>query len=155
MVAVMLLAMLAGGCSWIQELKLPLITPEGKKIAEDSKMAEPKVFKYPGNAALAEPFDIEVIREGKGIRLDNRSTHAYQNVQLWLNQQYGADITAVPIGRGELISLHSFVNQYNEQYPTAKFLYPDNDKPLVMADLVVDGKVHKLTVRLNDDWRHP
>ena len=36
-----------------------------------------------------------------------------------------------------------------------KFLYPDHDKPLVMADLIIDGKIHKLTVRLNDDWRHP
>jgi len=81
--------------------------------------------------------------------------HEYKDVQVWLNQQYGAYLAVVPIGHGPLLNMESFINEHGERYPVGRFLQPDRDKPLVLTDLVIDGKMHKLVVRLAEGWKRP
>ncbi len=151
--AFLLLAAMLGGCGYISEMKLPFITPTGKKL--DAPQAGPKPAAYPVDLPIAEPLDIEVIRVGNAIELDNRSTQTYAEAQIWLNHAYGAVLKNLPIGRSSQFNLESFINEYGELYPVGYFLKPERDRKLVMADLVIDGKIHKLTVRLADDWRRP
>ncbi|MBI1368073.1 MAG: hypothetical protein GC162_05405 [Planctomycetes bacterium] len=143
-----------GGCNYVDELKLPVLTTEGRALDEDHP-GTPAPRYYPDAAPIAEPLDIELIRVGNAIVIDNRTVHEYKNVQLWLNHAYGGDLEALPIGRTDPIALTSFINEHAEPYPVARFLAPDADMALVLADLYLDGKIHKLTVRLRNDWRRP
>lgn len=149
--------LLLAGCNYVDELKLPVLTAEGKTItpetADTTTGLAPQF--YPAEAGIANPLDIEVVRVGNAIRFDNRTVNEYYDVEIWLNQQYGAHIGHIAIGHNEPISLKSFVNQYGEVYPVARFLAPDADQPLVLADLLLDDEIHKLTVRLRNDWRRP
>jgi hypothetical protein len=151
-----LLIPLMGGCDYIRgvvhDLRPPLLTPEGERL-DKGPVTEPRV--YPAKAAVGEPLDIEVIRIGNGIVLENRTVQSYGDVQLWLNQEYGATLDSIPIGRRDAVAMRSFVNRHRERYPVARFLEPDADQPLVSAELLIDGTRRPLTVRLTDDWRRP
>lgn len=145
---------LTGGCGAVNEFfnnaRIPFLSGEGRKLAQPRA---PRA--YPGGGEAAGQLDIEVLRSGRGIVLENRTVAAYPNAELWLNQEYGAPVEQVAVGRNDRISLANFTNRYAEPYPTAKFLQPDADRPLVLAELLIDGKVYKLPVRLTDDWRRP
>ncbi|QNN24226.1 hypothetical protein HED60_18770 [Planctomycetales bacterium ZRK34] len=151
-------ALLLTGCQYVDELKLPVLTTEGKTIepetAADTATGLAPQY-YPAEAETAEPLDVEIVRVGNAIRFDNRTINEYRDVEIWLNQQYGAHIDHIAIGHNQPISLKSFVNQYGEIYPVARFLAPDADQALVLGDMLKDGKIHKLTVRLRNDWRRP
>jgi hypothetical protein len=164
----LLLATALTGCSYVEELKLPFITQTGKslpvqtedgKTVEDGPLFDPESVDltprhYPQALPIAKSLDIEVRRDGNAIVLDNRTVNSYPNAQIWLNRSFGADVQSIDIGSNKPLNLRSFVNQHGEVYPVARFLAPDADQPLVLADLIVDGKIHKLHVRL-EDWRHP
>lgn len=143
----------AGGCGFIDELNLPLLTESGRRIDGADPFESPDPMEYPETAQIVEPIDIEIVRSGNAIRLHNRTVQRYENVQLWLNHQYGAEIDQVPIGESGPYALQSFVNQHGEPYPVALFLAPENDRPLVLADMVRDGRIHKLVVHLQEDWQ--
>ena len=148
-----LLTLALGGCEYVRgvarDMRLPLLS----RSTEQLTISEPRP--YPAGAEIGAPLDIEVIREGGAIVLDNRTVGDYQGVSLWLNQDYGGVINALPIGRGRPLALTSLVNRYGEHYPIARFLQPELDRTLVLAELMIDGKLHKLTVRLEDNWREP
>lgn len=148
--ALLIVAGMLGACTYVEELNLPLITERGKPI--DLPRPDERRM-YPEELPIGDALDIQVTRVGNAIRLDNRTTRRYHDAELWLNRQYGAQIGEVVIGPGPLLSLESFVNHYAEKYPMGGFLDPDSNRPLVLADLVVDGKIHKLVVRLDEDWR--
>lgn len=143
-----------GGCGAINEFldstRFPLLSREGKRLPEPRV---PRV--YPVKAEVGGQLDIEVLRSGKGIVLENRTVRSYENVELWLNQEFGGPLEEIELGRNDRLALLSFTNRYAERYPTARFLQPDADRPLVLAELLIDGKVYKLPVRLTDDWRRP
>jgi hypothetical protein len=146
---------LLAGCSYVEELVSPVFEGAGGKTLQEARAEAYSTRVYPDKAPLGDPLPIEIIREGKSITLENRSVNTIAGGQLWLNRQYAADLASIPVGRGEKISLSNFLNKQGDAYPVALFLYPDHDKPLVMADLLMDGKMHKLIVRLVDDWRRP
>ncbi len=141
--AVISAGVLLGGCG-LTPWGAPPLTPE-----------EAQTIRYPGDLKPAEPLEIEVIRKYNQIILDNRTTRSYANAQIWLNQEFGATVEEIPVGRSEPISLKLFYNRYGERYPLGRFLQPDADRPLVAADLLTEGKLHKLVVRLKGDWRRP
>ena len=150
LVALVAVSTLLCGCTYVEELNLPLITPTGKPVDLPGP-GERRM--YPDDLPIGEPLDIQVTRLGDAIRLDNRTTRQYQDAELWLNRQYGAHVGAVPVGPGPLLSMVSFVNHYGETYPVGGFLDPDADRSVVLADLIIDGKIHKLLVRLEKDWQ--
>ena len=146
-------------CGYLGDLNLPLLTEQGEQIERYPAQADTINIQtrrtYPEDAEIAQPLNIEVIREGNAIILDNRTVHTYGPVQLWLNQQYGATLDVIPVGRGEPIALTSFRNRRGEPYPVAQFLAPDASQPLILADLATNNTIHKLTVRLQPGWREP
>jgi hypothetical protein len=76
-------------------------------------------------------------------------------VTVYLNNEYGATVESLPIGDSGPIALNQFVNVHAERYPVGSFLEPEKAKVLLLADAMIDGKVHKLNVRLVDDWDKP
>ena len=155
----LLLPLALGGCDYaknmVQNIHPPFVTREGRRL--DTGEAVMGKGSYPAQRPFGAPLDIEVIRTGNGIQFENRSTREYHHVDIWLNQEYGASLEGVDIGRGELIALRSFKNRFGEHYPVAKFLEPDADRPLVSVEISYEGdeKLHPLTVRLTDSWRRP
>lgn len=138
------------GCNYVRELKLPLLTEGGKQV---DATAEPESRIYPENLPIGEPLDVQVTRVGDAVRLDNRTVQRFENAELWLNHQYGAEIGEVGIGGNEPLSLRSFRNVHGESFPIGGWLTPDLDRSVVSADLVTGGKIHKLLVRLEKDWQ--
>lgn len=148
-VAFALLAMLAG-CSTLTALKNKLPFVSHKPPATAAKL---HYAGYPTGLPLGNPIDIEVVRTRGSISLINRSVYPYGQAQLWLNHDYGARISEIPIGRSGPIALANFHNGFGDPYPVGTVLRPEIDRSLLMADLIFDGQIHKLTVRLADDWR--
>jgi hypothetical protein len=138
------------GCNYVRELKLPLLTQGGKQV---DTTPEPESRMYPENLPIGESLDVQVTRDGDAVRLDNRTVQRFENAELWLNHQYGAEIGSVAIGGSEPLSLRSFRNVHGESFPIGGWLTPDLDRSVVSADLVADGKIHKLIVRLEKDWQ--
>lgn len=141
---------LIGGCQDVKEAVVS-VAPGGEATGEK---LPPRV--YPADMTRGQPFDIEIIRDGrKRIRLDNRTAQTYHNVQLWLNGQYGCTLDEIPIGAGRDFHLVDFVNQHGEQFPVGSVLEPEKARTVVLADLILDGQMHKLYVRLPRNWQQP
>jgi hypothetical protein len=152
-IALLLVSLLgAGGCDSLgrvaRDLRLPLVTATGKRLAAADRP-------YPAGLEIGEPLAIEVVRKGNSIQLDNRTVRTFEGAELWLNEEFGATVPLIGIGRGEGMSLVSFVNRYGDHYPVARFLRPELDRSLISAELALGGRLHKLTVRLEEDWREP
>ncbi|MCC7408918.1 MAG: hypothetical protein IT442_12670 [Phycisphaeraceae bacterium] len=138
------LAMLILGVSLATACRNPYPKADKKLAAELSQIV------YPKDAPLGEDLDILVRRDGGTLRVVNRTPRKYENVQLWLNQQWVGKIDAIDIGQENTFSLGRFINQYGEKYPTAGLLNPDRALKLVLADIFdpATGKRHRLTVLL-------
>jgi hypothetical protein len=151
--AACLLAILAGsGCGVLDE-------PLKQLVLGDSAPPDPKTLPtprhYPKDAVIDEPLTIEVRREGGWIRLDNRTTRSYAQVELWLNHEYGHTIAHLPIGLSKRIPLGAFINNQSERYPIGSILRPKENRVLILVDLIQDKKIYKLTTRLVENWEKP
>jgi len=109
----------------------------------------PALLVYPKDAARGETLDIVVVQHSKHIAVVNLTAHRYEHVQLWLNQQYGAEIKQIKIGTDNRYSLLRFINEHGEHVPVAQFLAPDLAAEIVSAELLdpATGMRHVLTVR--------
>lgn len=145
--------LICGGCGVAQELGIPLFVTRGRSLYAEPGETRPERMIYPDQAPVARPLPIGIIRKDRALIIDNQTARVYRDVVLWLNHQYGARIDKIPIGRGEPIALRNFINRYGEPFPTSKPLQPQTARPLLMADLEIDGKLHKLVVRLEEGWR--
>lgn len=145
------IALLAGGCQYFEEVR-PAVFTQGRDVSIDSDLVPGP---FPADTPIGAAYDIEVVAEkGRVIRLDNRTVSRYEDAELWLNQQYAGRVGSIEIGANDPIALDGFINEHGERYPIARFLANDKFSPLVSADLIVEGKMHKLLVRL-ENWRHP
>jgi hypothetical protein len=88
----------------------------------------------------------------KQIRLENRTPRIVEG-ELWLNQEYGGTVEPIAVGERRTITLNQFVNHYGEHFPTGSLLEPEKTDTIVLGDLFVNGKLHKLLVRLPEDWQ--
>lgn len=147
------------GCQELTTAFGPLTPPTGIMIKPrispnpNAGIAVPDSV-YPENKEdIGEPYNIVVLRSGRNIRFDNRTATPYKNVRVFLNMQYAAIIPEIPIGLSPEYDIESFVNIHAEPYPTARFLNPERNKVLLLADLIHQNKVHKLTVKLDEDWQ--
>lgn len=115
--------------------------------------AELAALRYPETAPRG--ADLDILARGKKsgyLKLTNRTAAAYQNVDLWLNQQYVARVKEIKIaggGRSISIPLSRFVNKHGESFPVGGFLTPDKSFPVVHAELFdpATGQRHHLLVR--------
>ncbi len=109
---------------------------------------------YPRDAATGAEWDIELQRiDRRQVRIDNRTTQHLSGVTFYLNQQYGGVIAELPVGRPVTINLRNFINQHGERFPVGSLLEPEKSHVIVLADAYVDGELHKLKVRLDEDWQ--
>lgn len=93
------------------------------------------VLSYPAEAERGEPLDVLVQRTRSRIRLINRTASSFEDMQLWVNQQYVTELDRVSIGERNVLHLEDFFNRYQEPFPTAWLLAPDRARPLVSAEL--------------------
>jgi hypothetical protein len=103
---------------------------------------------YPAQAELGADLDIVVSQAAGVVHLVNRTPKSYRNVQLWLNDQYGAKVT-VEIGPGNRFALTRFINEHAEHFPIAGILTPDKGFPILSCILFdpATGKRHRLLAR--------
>ena len=142
------LLMIGLGCEGFQHLVGSAVPPGDA----DAQPIEPRT--YPTDMPVGLAYDIEVIRTGRRqIKLDNRTAVPYENVTLWLNQQYGATIDQIPIGPSISIPLTEFVNEHGEPFPVGSFLSPEKSRAVVSATLASEDTMHPLSIRLAEDWR--
>lgn len=122
-------------------------------MADAKLAAELSPLVYPGEAPLGPDLDILVIRNGKHLTLANREPRSMDNVQIWPNQQWVANVSRLSIGSNNRLNLTHFVNHYGEQYPTAGFLQPERSLRLVLAELYdpESNQRHRLNVQLKPD----
>jgi hypothetical protein len=140
-----LLAATLGGCG-----KMSMRLPSWSNPAPVAVAAEPGTFTlYPGEAKRGDDWDVVVIQGRDHITLDNRTARAYTGLQLWLNQQYVADVDTIAIGSGNRIPLTRFVNRHGESYPVAALLSPDTGFPVLSVEAYdpADGMRHRMLAR--------
>ncbi len=141
-------ALAAGGCEGVKHLWVS-INPSGEA---PTQTIQPRY--YPADMIVGGSLNVELIRvDRKHIVIDNRTAAPYHDVTLWLDKQWGADLDTIPIGRGDPIELVRFINEHGEPFPVGSFLEPDKSRTLVLGDLQQTQGLHKLIVRLPEDWQ--
>jgi hypothetical protein len=116
---------------------------------EAARVVELSGMRYPENEAWGPDLDVVVVREGRKLRLVNRTARVYEGVRLWVNQQYVSELMNVEIGTENEVALNEVVNEYGEAFAVGSFLQPDKGMTVVSAELHdEDGSVrHKLVVQ--------
>lgn len=143
-----LLLLLLGGCEAVSHIATSL-GPD-----QPAERVEPVL--YPEDAPVGEPLEVEVIRVSRRhVNLVNRTAHSYQDLEVYLNHQFGGTIESLPVGQSIEVSLSQFVNHHGERYPVGSLLEPDKSQKLILAEAMVDGQIHRMTVRLSEDWQRP
>jgi hypothetical protein len=104
---------------------------------------------YPKKAAVGDDWNIIVHQTTDSLLLTNQTPRTYQQVQLWVNQQYITDVESIKIGSGNTVKLGSFINKHGETYPVPGLLTPDHSFPVLLCEIFDpdDGKRHRLMVR--------
>src|SRR5690606_2212666 len=83
---------------------------------------------YPKDSDRGQDLDILVVRKGASLSFINRTPRVYNDVEIWLNQQYVNKIATLDIGDPQGNSdfnLAAFYNKHAEPYPIGSFLTPD------------------------------
>lgn len=114
-------------------LGLPAVSPAERERLSGLTYPVPE---DPAARAALERSDIVVRREGGSIRLLNRTIRGYENVRLWLNEQYVGEVARVDIGVNEPLDLRTFINEHGEHFPIAQWLKPD------LADKSIHAAMH-------------
>jgi hypothetical protein len=116
---------------------------------EAATVTELSGMRYPEGEAWGPDLDVVVVREGRKLRLVNRTARVYAGVRLWVNQQYVSELMNVEIGTGNAVALNQLVNEHGEAFAVGSFLQPDKGMTVVSAELHdEEGSVrHKLVVQ--------
>jgi hypothetical protein len=109
---------------------------------------------YPRDAPAGDVLDIVVRREGRHVRLNNRTAVPHENVQIWLNRQYAGNVSRLHIGDANRIRLSQFANHFGEPYPVGGLLTPDRNFPIVLAE-IYDPTTHTRHQLLSRDRLPP
>jgi hypothetical protein len=111
--------------------------------------AELARLSYPGDAKTGRDLPIEAVREDNHLRLANTTPRVYNDVQLWLNEQYVQEIDRIAIGAENRYRLSRFVNRHGERFPLPGLLAPRKTQPVVRAELYnpQTQRLHRLTVQ--------
>jgi hypothetical protein len=131
------LATLSGGCALL-----------GRGVPDEVR-EERAALRYPADAPYGPDLDVRLLRKGKIVRVVNREPRTFRDGQLWLNRQYVRPVEMLAIGNGNRFELSRFINRYEESFPLAELLAPDESAPLVLAELYdPEANVrHRLTVQ--------
>jgi len=148
------LLLIGVGCEALSHLGTSLApTAERTDAAiEPADRTEPRT--YPAAAEVGPPLEIELVRlDRKRVRLENRTARRIEGGQLWVNQEFGGSLATLGVGERVSVALDRLVNHHGEVFPIGSFLEPEKTNTIVLADLYLNGKLHKLVVRLPEGWQ--
>ncbi len=120
--------------------------PEHARIEQLSKLI------YPKDSDRGQDLDILVVRRGASLTFVNRTPRVYNDVEIWLNQQYVNTLGKIEIGQpgqNTDYNLAAFYNRHAEHYPIGSFLTPEKNMKLLVAELFdpATGLRHHLLVQ--------
>ena len=118
-------------------------------LRTQTTITDPADAPYPKDAALGEDYDVVATQTREELELTNRCPRSFKNVQVWLNQQYVAEVAQISIGPDNRIPLRRFVNEHGEHFPVAGLLTPDKGFPVISC-IMFDpgsGQRHRLLAR--------
>lgn len=120
---------------------------------ESTPIEQLQVLPYPSDASVSDDLDVVVVRDGGALVLVNRTARRFENVQLWLNQQYVGLAPRIVIGDANRFDLLSFINEYGEPYPIGGLLTPEKTFPIVLAEMFDPGALarYRLLVRTGQE----
>ena len=120
------------------QITAPTVEPVIEAAAEVSQAPPPLwSLKYPKDqGAFSCDLDITVIQDKKSLKLTNHTVQTYNDVQIWVNQQYVIRVPNIPVGQTTTVSLKGLMNQYGEKYPTPGIFRPDRSFPALLVELV-------------------
>lgn len=132
-------------------LSIPACAPKKAKPVPE-RVALLAQLPYPDQTPVQGDLDILVERKGGKLKLINRTPRTFENVQIWLNHEYVAVVSAVAIGPNNLYDVKQFVNQHRQMFPVAGFLSPDRAFPVVLTELYdpASSQRYRLTVVKDD-----
>ena len=96
---------------------------------------------YPAQASYGDDLDVVIVYKSHyfrpaDIQMINREPRELGPGQLWINQQYVADLAEpIRIGPDNTITLTKFINYYREPFPVGLFFNPDSSEPVVLTEL--------------------
>lgn len=104
---------------------------------------------YPKDAPAGDDLDIAAEQKLHSIILTNRTARVFDNVEIWVNQQYVAMVSTIQIGGDNRVLFRHLVNRYGEHYPDPGLLTPDKAYPAVLVELFdpAGGRRHRLLAR--------
>lgn len=142
-------AFAATGCESIKYVATSVLpNDEAKNVQYDPHI-------YPAQTPLGDELALEIKRtDRKHIRIENRTAVPYANVQVWINEEYGATLENLPVGDSGPIALVQFINQFGEQFPVGSFLEPEKASAIVAGVILVDEQLHPINVMLPKNWRY-
>jgi len=120
--------------------------PQQARIEQLSKLI------YPKDSDRGQDLDILVIRKGASLTFVNRTPRVYNDVEIWLNQQYVNKLGKIEIGQprdNSDYNLAAFYNKHGEPYPIGNLLTPEKNLKLLVAELFdpATGLRHHLLVQ--------
>lgn len=137
-VIIVLVAVLSGCTEPIKPPPLPRL-PQSAFLfgptADRESRASFASLAYPAEAPAGLDLDIIIVQDGNTITLTNRTPHMFENVQVWLNQDYASVIEKIDIGPGNRYKLNHFINEHGEAFPVGGLLTPDRSRTLVLVEL--------------------
>lgn len=144
-------AWLPAGCAELSEVELRPLTSDAR--VEPGEVEELSRIPYPEDAPRGPDVDVVVVPHNASIELVNRTASNYENVRIWINEQYVSPEVDLAIGRGSRIDLRRFINALEEPFPTGTLLAPDKSRPVILAEMHDPnlGLRRRLRVQHNDD----
>ncbi len=119
--------------------------------ADPQSVAANGDLKYPKGAPAGEHLDIVAFKEGNQLTLTNRTTRAFTNVQLWINQQYVGIVDTIPVGERKTLMLNQFINEHGEAFPVGGLFNPERSYRLVLAEIFeTGGRRYRILVRTDE-----
>jgi len=119
-------------------------------VKADPELAEklaPEV--YPdAPEALGEDLDMIAERNGRMLTVRNFEPRSFDNVQVWVNQEWVGEVEQIAIGSGNRFDLTKFINGYGEVYPVGSWLSPDKALRVALVEIYdpETGKRHRIVV---------
>jgi hypothetical protein len=142
--ALVLVLLAAGACASLAGCAAE--PPNARTVTELSRLP------YPKDAQRGDDLDI-VARQKRGtLVLINRTPRGYDNVQIWINQQYVTRPRRIRTGVSPGLNrfpLVRFIDQHGRSYPVAGPITPDRRFPVVLVELFdpATGRKHPLLSR--------
>ena len=109
-------------------------------------------LRFPEDVPYTDSVDIVVVRTGGTLRLVNREARSFENVEIWLNDQYVHRVAKIELGESNIFALNEFINEHREPFPVGNFLQPELARRVSSAELFQPdtGKRYRIIVQPHD-----